>query len=48
MGRCVEEARGLPLHDDVLADFLYGNAERVLFSPREPRYGPLAIDARLD
>ena len=47
MERCVEEARALPLPDDVLADFLYGNAERVLFSRREPRYGPLAIDARL-
>ena len=42
--RCLNEARELDLDEEVMAGFLYDNADRVLFGPRAPRYGPFAID----
>lgn len=47
MERCLGEALELDLEEPILEDFLYGNAERVLFSPRSPRYGAFEIDAAL-
>lgn len=38
MQRCVTEARELDLRDGVLEKFLHGNAERLFFAPRSPRY----------
>ena len=37
MGRCIEEAQKLDLREGVLDKFLYANAERLFFSPREVR-----------
>ena len=36
-GRCIEEAQQLDLREGVLDKFLYSNAERLFFSPRNPR-----------
>lgn len=43
--RCLGEALELDLEEPILDDFLYGNAQRVLFSKRSPRYGSFAIDS---
>jgi predicted TIM-barrel fold metal-dependent hydrolase len=45
--RCLSEAKQLPLDEGILGDYLYGNAERVLFSPRTPRYRSYGIDEYL-
>jgi predicted TIM-barrel fold metal-dependent hydrolase len=37
MERCIAEAEKLDLREGVLDDFLYANAERLFFAPREPR-----------
>ena len=37
--RCIAEAQELDLREGVLDDYLYGNAERLFFSPRKPRNG---------
>lgn len=37
MGRCIEEAQKLDLREGVLDRFLYANAERLFFSPRNVR-----------
>ena len=47
MDRCVTEARALDLPPAALTAFLYGNAERLLFRSRSPRYRPLALDERI-
>ena len=36
--RCIKEAHELDLRPGVLDKFLYGNAERLFFSPRKPRH----------
>jgi predicted TIM-barrel fold metal-dependent hydrolase len=38
MKRCVSEARELDLRPGVLDKFLYANAQRFFFAPRNPRY----------
>ncbi len=38
MERCVREARDLDLREGVVDKFLYANAERFFFAPRNPRY----------
>jgi predicted TIM-barrel fold metal-dependent hydrolase len=38
MPRCLTEARALDLRDGVLEKYLHGNAERVFFAERHPRY----------
>ncbi len=38
MERCAKEARALDLRPGVLDKFLFENAERLLFAPRNPRY----------
>lgn len=38
MERCIAEARELDLREGVLDKFLYHNAERLFFAPRNPRY----------
>jgi predicted TIM-barrel fold metal-dependent hydrolase len=38
MERCIAEARELDLREGVLDKFLYQNAERLFFAPRNPRY----------
>ncbi len=38
MQRCVKEASQLDLREGVLDQYLYANAEKVFFSPRNPRY----------
>ncbi len=38
MQRCVDEARALDLPEDILAKYLYTNADRFFFAPRSPRY----------
>jgi len=38
MQRCLTEARALDLRDGVLEQYLHGNAERVFFGDRHPRY----------
>lgn len=45
--RCLKEARALDFDPEIMSGFLYENAERVLFGPRAPRYGPFAIDSFL-
>ena len=45
--RCIEEACVLDLAPELLHNFLYGNANRVLFGPRQSRYGDFAIDSFL-
>jgi hypothetical protein len=47
MGRCLDEAQTLDLEEAILSDYLYGNADRVLFSARAPRYRTYAIDEHL-
>lgn len=47
MERCLDEAQVLDLDEEVLSDYLHGNADRLLFSPRRPRYRNYAIDALL-
>jgi len=39
-GRCLEEAQKLDLREGVLEKYLYENAERFFFSPRQPRVQP--------
>lgn len=39
MDRCLEEARALDLRPGILENYLYGNADAVLFGERSPRYG---------
>lgn len=46
--RCRDEALALDLENDTLDAFLYGNANRLLFSPRSPRYRKLKIDTLID
>jgi predicted TIM-barrel fold metal-dependent hydrolase len=38
MERCIAEAKELDLREGVLDKFLYQNAERLFFAPRNPRY----------
>ncbi len=38
MDRCITEAKELDLREGVLDKFLYQNAERLFFGPRNPRY----------
>jgi predicted TIM-barrel fold metal-dependent hydrolase len=38
MERCTQEAAELDLRPGVLEQYLYENAERVIFAPRKPRY----------
>ena len=38
MERCLAEAKELDLREGVLDKFLYQNAERLFFTPRQPRY----------
>jgi len=47
MERCLSEAKALDLDPQILSDYLHGNAARVLFSPRRPRYRSYAIDEYL-
>jgi predicted TIM-barrel fold metal-dependent hydrolase len=42
MERCIAEAEKLDLREGVLDKFLYANAERLFFGPREPRRSPHA------
>jgi predicted TIM-barrel fold metal-dependent hydrolase len=42
--RCLSEAKELELDGQILSDYLYGNAERVLFSARQSRYRSYKID----
>lgn len=42
--RCLAEAKDLHFSDEVLANYLYGNANRVIFGKREPRYQKYKID----
>ncbi len=39
MDRCLQEAQALDLRPEVLENYLYNNAEAVLFEDRNPRYG---------
>lgn len=39
MDRCLEEAKELDLRPGILEKYLYDNADAVLFSERNPRYG---------
>lgn len=45
--RCLNEANALDLKEGVLANYLYENANRVLFSKREARYQKYKIDEYL-
>ena len=45
--RCLTEAKALDLKEGVLEHYLYENANRVLFSKREPRYRQYKIDEYL-
>ncbi len=45
--RCLEEAKELDLKEGVLENYLYENANRVLFGKREPRYQAYKIDEYL-
>ena len=38
MRRCITEAWDLDLRDGVLDKYLYANADRLFFGPRNPRY----------
>lgn len=45
--RCLGEAKALDLKEGVLANYLYDNANRVIFGKREPRYQQYKIDEYL-